>query len=105
MSGKHNRHLPDSRIPSFQYRLAQSHVPAVNTQLSGVEPSGRQHQRELVGSTAALWVFPRCRYHFLMQTVILSLVVEGGEMNAHLLENLSNILSIRWTHTTSHYSF
>ena len=53
---------------SFQCRLTQAPLPAVSTQLSGVEPSGLQHQRELVSSDPALLVFPRCRHHFPLQS-------------------------------------
>jgi hypothetical protein len=39
---------------SFQCRLTQAPLPAVSAQLSGVEPSGLKHQRELVSSYPAL---------------------------------------------------
>jgi hypothetical protein len=83
----------------------QTPFPAVSTQLSGIQPSGLQHERELVGSAPAIWVFRRCRHHFPLQTPVMPPVVEGGDMDAELFGNLSNTLSLRWAHTPFHLSF
>ena len=66
---------------------------------------GLHHDRELVGSAPTLWVVRRCRHHFSLQTPVMPPVVEGGDMAAELLANLSNILSLRRAHTRFHLSF
>ena len=56
-------------------------------------------------SAPALWVFRRCRHHLPLQTPVMPPDVEGGDMDAELLGNLSNTLSLRWAHTPFHLSF
>ena len=60
--------LGRGRLPAAVYLFPeQAPFPAVGTELRGIEPSALEHHRELVGSSPALWVFLRCRYHLPLQ--------------------------------------
>jgi hypothetical protein len=50
LKGRSRGRLP----PAVHLFWEQAPLSAVSTQLSGIEPSGRQHQRELVGCAPAL---------------------------------------------------
>jgi hypothetical protein len=50
---------------------------AVGIELSGVQPSGLEHERECVGSTPAIRAFLGCLHHFSLQPPCLPPVVDG----------------------------
>jgi hypothetical protein len=70
--------------PPFNLPQVQAPPPAVGTQLGGIQPSGLQNHRELVGGTPVLRILLRCRHHLSLQPSGLPPVVEGDHVNAQL---------------------
>ena len=82
----------------------QAPVAAVGAELSGVEGSGLQYHRVLVGSTPAFWVLLGCQHHFPLQPPALTPNIESGDVNIRLLGNPGHTLPVLRTHPPSEIS-
>ena len=71
--------------PAFHLHREMAPLAAVGAELSGVEASGLQHHRELVGGTPTLRIFLGGRHHFPLQPPGLPPFVEGDRVDAQLL--------------------
>ena len=91
--------------PALHLLWVQASLLAVGAEFGGIQPSGLEHHRELVGGSPALRILLRCRHHFSLQPPGLPLVVEGDNVNAQLCRDLGHALPVRRTHPPSHINF
>jgi hypothetical protein len=70
--------------PAFYLLRKQPPLTAVGAALGGVQPSGLQDHRKLVGGAPALRILLGCRHHFSLLPTGLPLVVEGDNVNSQL---------------------
>lgn len=62
----------------------ETSIPAVETELGGVQPSDFEHHHELFGSTPAIGFLLGCQHHFFLQPPGLLPVVKGDDVDAQL---------------------
>ncbi len=74
-----------SRLTStFHVLRVQAPFSAVGAELGSVQPSGLQHNFELIGGGPTLGGFFRCGHHLSLQSPGLPPFVEGDHMDAQL---------------------
>jgi len=73
-------------------------LPAVGAELSGVQASGLQHHRELVGRAPTLGILLGGRHHFPLQPPGLAPLVESDHVDPQLPGDLRHALAMGRPH-------